>query len=641
MESLLSGIQSPNDIKNFDIPQLSQLSKEIRETIISTVSNTGGHLAPSLGVVELTLVLHHLFNTPKDKIVWDVGHQAYAHKLITGRYDRFHTIRQYNGLSGFPKISESEYDAFGVGHASTAISAAYGMACARDVNGDDYKVIAIVGDGALTGGLSYEGLNNAGANLKDFILIVNDNSMSISPNVGALSHYLTNIISNPLYNRLKSEIWDITGRMSTMGSHIRRAVKRFQDGLKSVFVPGMLFEQLGFRYFGPVDGHNIASMVRLFNEVKKLNGPIVVHVLTKKGKGFAPAEENASVFHGLGRFDPKTGEILKKSNVPTFTQVFGKSLVKLAEKDSKIVSISGAMAIGTGLSDFAQKFPDRFFDVGIAESHAVTFAAGLATQKLKPVVAIYSSFMQRGYDQIIHDVALQNLPVVFALDRAGIVGDDGPTHHGVFDLAFLRTVPGLTVMVPADEEELRHMLNTAFEIDGPVAIRYPRGSAEGVAMTDNFETIPLGTSQVLQKGTDLAIIALGPMVYRALEAAEILRIEDKLNVEVVNARFLKPFDAKMLNRIASNYKLLLSVEEGTLKGGLGSEIAEFVLDNKLNHLEFIRCGISDDFVEQGERGLLLEKAGLDASGIVEAVRSSQSYKSLTRMHLFKFQKHVS
>ncbi len=641
MEPLLPGIQSPNDIKNFDIPQLSQLSKEIRETIISTVSNTGGHLAPSLGVVELTLVLHHLFNTPEDKIVWDVGHQAYAHKLITGRYDRFHTIRQYNGLSGFPKISESEYDAFGVGHASTAISAAYGMACARDVNGDDYKVIAIVGDGALTGGLSYEGLNNAGANLKDFILIVNDNSMSISPNVGALSHYLTNIISNPLYNRLKSEIWDITGRMSTMGSHIRRAVKRFQDGLKSVFVPGMLFEQLGFRYFGPVDGHNIASMVRLFNEVKKLNGPIVVHVLTKKGKGFAPAEENASVFHGLGRFDPKTGEILKKSNVPTFTQVFGKSLVKLAEYDKRIVSISGAMAIGTGLSEFAKKFPDRFFDVGIAESHAVTFAAGLATRNLKPVVAIYSSFMQRGYDQIIHDVALQNLPVVFALDRAGIVGDDGPTHHGVFDLAFLRTVPGLTIMVPADEEELRHMLKTSFEIDGPVALRYPRGGAEGVEMTEAFEAIPVGKSQVLQNGADLAIVALGPMVYRALEAAEILRIEDKLTVEVINARFLKPFDSEMLKRVASNFKLLLSVEEGTLKGGLGSEIAEFILDNKFNHLEFIRCGISDDFVEQGERGLLLEKTGLDASGIVDTVRSSHSYKSLTRMHLFKFQKHVS
>jgi len=639
MGPLLANINSPQDIKGFDIPTLSQLSREIREFIINTVSNTGGHLAPSLGVVELTLVLHHLFDTPRDKIIWDVGHQAYAHKIITGRRDKFETIRQYKGISGFPNISESDYDSFGVGHASTAISAGYGIACARDLAGDNYKVIAVVGDGALTGGLAFEGLNNAGASLRDFIVIVNDNSMSISPNVGAISKYLTNIISNPLYNRIKSEIWDITGMLSTTGSHIRRGVKRIQDTLKSFVIPGLLFERLGFRYFGPVDGHNIAGLIRLFREVQKLHGPIVIHVLTKKGKGYEPAEQNASIFHGLGQFDPKTGTVITKSETPTYTNIFGKTIIELAEKNEKIVAITGAMALGTGLSEFSKKFPSRFFDVGIAESHAVTFAAGMAVQGYKPVVAIYSSFLQRSYDQIIHDVALQDLPVVFALDRAGIVGDDGPTHNGVFDLAYLRTIPGLVIMAPIDEEELRHMLWTAIQYNGPIAIRDPRGFAEGVQLSNSYEAIPIGISKVLRSGSDLAIIAAGNLTYKALEAAEILAIQDNLSVEVINPRFIKPIDTEMLTRIASKFKLLLTLEEGTIKGGLGSEVAEYFSDRKISSVDLVRCGIPDKFIEQGDRKLLLKLGGLDAEGIVHRVRNSKSYENLVKLNLVKFNKH--
>ena len=639
MGPLLANINSPQDIKGFDIPTLSQLSREIREFIINTVSNTGGHLAPSLGVVELTLVLHHLFDTPRDKIIWDVGHQAYTHKIITGRRDKFETIRQYKGISGFPNISESDYDSFGVGHASTAISAGYGIACARDLAGDNYKVIAVVGDGALTGGLAFEGLNNAGASPRDFIVIVNDNSMSISPNVGAISKYLINIISNPLYNRIKSEIWDMTGKLSTTGSHIRRGVKRIQDALKSFVIPGLLFERMGFRYFGPVDGHNIAGLVRLFREVQRLHGPIVIHVFTKKGKGYEPAEKNASIFHGLGQFDPKTGTVITKSDTPTYTNIFGKTIIELAEKNEKIVAITGAMALGTGLSEFSKKFPSRFFDVGIAESHAVTFAAGMAVQGYKPVVAIYSSFLQRSYDQIIHDVALQDLPVVFALDRAGIVGDDGPTHNGVFDLAYLRTIPGLVIMAPIDEDELRHMLWTAIQYNGPIAIRYPRGFAEGVQLSKTYEAIPIGISKVLRSGSDLAIIAAGNLTYKALEAAEILAIQDKLSVEVINPRFIKPIDTEMLTRIASKFKLLLTLEEGTIKGGLGSEVAEYFSDRKISSVDLVRCGIPDKFIEQGDRNLLLKLGGLDAEGIVHRVRNSKSYENLVKFNLVKFNKH--
>ncbi len=640
MDSLLSQVNSPEDIRNFDVPQLAQLARELREYIIATVSTTGGHLAPSLGVIELTLVLHYLFDTPNDKIVWDVGHQTYAHKIITGRRDSFATIRQYGGLSGFPKTAESEYDAFDVGHSSTSISGAFGMACARDLNGQDYKVLAVIGDGALTGGLAYEGLNNAGASGRDFIVILNDNSMSISPNVGAISKYLTSIISNPFYNRIKKEIWDLTGRFDNMGPIIRKAVQRTQESMKAFITPGVLFERLGFRYFGPVDGHNIASLINLFREVKNFHGPILVHLLTKKGKGYSPAEKNASVFHGLGKFDRETGEPVKKTDIPSYTQVFGETLVDLAQEDKKLVGITAAMQLGTGLSEFAEKFPDRFFDVGIAEGHAVTFAAGLAIQGLKPVCAIYSSFMQRAYDMVMHDVALQKLPVIFAIDRAGLVGDDGPTHHGVYDIAFLRTVPGMTIMAPKDEAELRHMLYTAsLHRSGPIAIRYPRGLGQGVPLNETYKRLPIGVSEFIQHGHDVAIVALGPMLYEALAAAAQLAEEHGLTITVVNARFVKPVDTEMLTRVAMKHKLVLTIEEGTLKGGFGSEVAEFYKEQDFTHAELICLGVPDEFIEHGTPAILHDHIGLTADGIVKAIRTSKYFQSKPKTSLADIFKH--
>jgi 1-deoxy-D-xylulose-5-phosphate synthase len=636
MSDLLSHIHSPEDIKHFDVPKLAQISREIRQFIISSVSNTGGHLAPSLGVIELTVVLHHIFNTPKDKIIWDVGHQCYAHKILTGRRELFQTIRQHGGISGFPTMSESEYDAFGVGHASTAISAALGMACARDLNGEDFRVIGVVGDGALTGGLAYEGLNNAGASGRDIIIVLNDNSMSISPSVGAISNYLTTIISNPIYNKIKNDVWELTWKIDSLGPRIRWAARRIQRSLKGLIIPGEIFEKLGFRYLGPIDGHNISSLIRIFREVKKFKGPILVHVQTKKGKGYKPAEENAPIFHGLGRFDAKTGELLSSSEVPTYTTIFGDTLVDIAEKNPKIVAITAAMSIGTGLCRFAEKFPDRFFDVGIAEEHAVTFAAGLAVRGLHPVVAVYSSFLQRSFDQIIHDVALQKLPVIFAVDRAGLVGDDGPTHHGVFDLSYLRSIPNLVVMVPKDEEELRHMLwKASLYADGPIAIRYPRGQGLGVPITDVYKDVPIGCAEVIQKGRDLAILALGPLVAQSVCAAQRLKETCGIEAEVVNMRFVKPVDRKILDYIISRFKLILTVEEGVLKGGLGSEVAEFIADRKALYVELIRLGLPDQFMSHGDRDILLSQVGLDMDGIVKAVRTSNSYSDLIRRKKFK------
>ena len=618
------------------MPKLAQLSREIRQFIISSVSNTGGHLAPSLGVIELTMVLHHIFDTPKDKIIWDVGHQSYAHKILTGRRELFQTIRQHGGISGFPKISESEYDAFGVGHASTAISAALGIACARDLNGEDFRVIGVVGDGALTGGLAYEGLNNAGASGRDIIMVLNDNSMSISPSVGAISNYLTTIISNPIYNKIKDDVWELTWKIDSLGPRIRWAARRIQRSLKGLIIPGEIFEKLGFRYFGPIDGHNISTLIRIFREVKKFKGPILVHVQTKKGKGYKPAEENASVFHGLGRFDAETGELLSSSEIPTYTAVFGDTLVDIAAKNPKIVAITAAMSIGTGLCTFAEKFPDRFFDVGIAEQHAVTFAAGLAVRGLRPVVAVYSSFLQRSFDQIIHDVALQKLPVIFAIDRAGLVGDDGPTHHGVFDLSYLRCIPNLVIMVPKDEEELRHMLwKASVYADGPIAIRYPRGRGLGAPITDVYKDVPIGCAEVIQKGRDLAILALGPFVAQSVCAAQKLREICSIDAEVVNMRFVKPVDTKILEQIISRFKLILTVEEGVLKGGLGSEVAEFLADRKASYIELIRLGLPDRFISHGDRDILLSQAGLDVDGIVRAVRTSNSYSDLIKKKKFK------
>lgn len=635
MKDILSTINSPDDIRNLDIPELARLAKQIRRYIISTVSNTGGHLAPSLGVVELTLVLHYLFDTPVDKIVWDVGHQSYAHKIITGRREQFPTIRQNNGLSGFPKPGESPYDAFGVGHSSTAISAAFGMVCARDLAKENHKIIAVVGDGALTGGLSFEGLNNAGASGRDFIVIVNDNSMSISANVGALSKYLTSVISNPIYNKIKDEIWELTGKLDGMGPLIRKTAQHLEESMKAFMTPGIVFEKLGFRYFGPLDGHNISSLIHLFQEVKKFKGPLLIHLLTKKGKGFGPAEKNAPLFHGLGKFDPITGTPMKRSSRPTFTQIFGETLVELAKNHPRLVAITPAMQIGAGLTPFAGTYPDRFFDVGIAEGHSVTFAAGLAIQGAKPVCSIYSSFLQRAVDMIIHDVALQNLPVVFAIDRAGIVGEDGPTHHGTFDISLLRSIPNMVIMAPKDENELRHMLYTAVSVkDKPVAIRYPRGQGFGCEIDDSFENIPIGISEVVREGDDLAILAVGTMVNTALEAADQLQHFDGLQATVINPRFLKPIDTRMLERLALNYKLILTVEEGALAGGFGSAVLEYYNDHRNHHVEIIRLGVPDSFVQHGTRQALLEKIGLTNTGICQAVRRSASYKRLKPFKIF-------
>ncbi len=625
MAMLLSQIESPKDIKAFTIPQLSQLAKEIREMIISTVSCNGGHLAPSLGVVELTLVLHYLYDTPTDQIVWDVGHQAYAHKILTGRKDQFHTLRQDRGISGFPKRSESPHDAFGVGHASTSISAALGMAHARDLSNEKHHVLAIIGDGALTGGLAYEGLNNAGASGKNLVVILNDNTMSISPNVGAMAAYLTTLISNPLYNKIKSELWHLTGKMDRVGQRIRWAARRTEESMKNIIMPGMLFERLGFRYFGPIDGHHISGMVRLFQEVKKLNGPILVHVLTKKGKGYRPAEQNAPFFHGCGKFDKESGEI-KPSSQKSYNKVFGETLHQLAADDKRIVTITAAMALGTGLNKFAETYPDRFFDVGIAEGHSVTFAAGMATKNLRPIVAIYSSFLQRAYDHIIHDVALQNLPVIFAIDRAGFVGDDGPTHHGVFDLAFLRGIPNMTVMVPKDENELRHMVYTAIRYNkGPIALRYPRGNGEGVEWDESLQEIAIGKSVVEKTGNDVALLALGPLVYRALEAAEILSDQYGVSAKVINGRFLKPLDKEMLNTVFNSFRCIVTLEEGIISGGFGSAVAEQLAISGLSGIELISCGIPDQFIEQGSRQRLLDVVGLSTSAIVKRIGQSKTF----------------
>ena len=619
-EKLLDRINDPADLKNLDVPQLAQLARELREFLLNVVSKTGGHLAPSLGVVELTIALHYVFNTPTDKIVWDVGHQAYIHKILTGRKDRLHTIRQYGGISGFTKIAESPYDAFGVGHASTAISAALGMAYARDFRGENFKVAAVVGDGALTGGVAFEGLNNAGASGKDFILILNDNKMSISPNVGAVSHYLTNVISNPIYNRIKNDVWELTGKMSTVGRHIRRTVRHLEKAVKSAIAPGQLFEQFGFRYFGPIDGHNLSQLIRTLREIKDLKGPILLHVVTVKGKGYKPAEDDAPRFHGLGAFDLRTGLSLSKSDVPSYTKVFGTTLVDIAQRDPRVVGITAAMPAGTGLEHLRQAIPERFVDVGIAEQHAVTFAAGLATQGQKPVVAIYSTFLQRAFDQVIHDVAIQNLPVVFVLDRGGLVGEDGPTHHGVFDLSYLRMIPNLVVMAPKDEAELQDMLWTAVRHDGPIALRFPRGSGLGVPLRKTYTELPIGRGETLRKGTDVALLAVGRMVDFSLKAAKILK-EQGISVQVENMRFVKPLDEERLRHLTEKFPLLVTLEDNVITGGFGSGVLEFVAGLS-SETRVLRLGLPDAFVEHGAVTVLFEKLGLDPEGIAVRVREA-------------------
>ncbi|MBN2029705.1 1-deoxy-D-xylulose-5-phosphate synthase [bacterium] len=620
MEKLLDTIHSPRDLKNLDVGDLKRLTEEIREFIVSVVSKTGGHLAPNLGVVELTLALHTVFDAPKDKIVWDVGHQSYIHKILTGRKDQFHTLRQYGGISGFPKMAESEYDAFGAGHASTAISAALGMATARDLQGKNHKVIAVVGDGALTGGLAFEGLNNAGGSKRNFIVILNDNNMSISPNVGAMAKHLTQVITTPLYNKIKKDIWQLTGKLPRGSKMVRDTVRRIEEGLKSMVVPGLLFERLGFRYFGPVDGHNLIQLLRVLKSIQKIQGPVLVHVISKKGKGYKFAEENATKFHGLGSFCRETGDTESKTR-PTYTEIFGKTMVELAEKDERIVGITAAMADGTGLIHFAERFPERFFDVGIAEQHAVTFAAGLALDGFKPVVAIYSTFLQRALDQLIHDVALQKIPLVFALDRGGLVGEDGPTHHGSFDLSYLRLIPDLVVMAPKDEVELRDMFWTALQYqNGPVAIRYPRGECLGLRLKKDFDNIPIGKSEIIKKGHDMAILAIGDRVMPAVELSQKLEAEG-ISAQVVNARFVKPIDREMVKEMIQNFRFIVTVENNSIIGGFGSGIAEMISESDGKGIVFRRFGLPDRFVPHGNMHDLLVDVKLDLDHLSQAIQS--------------------
>lgn len=620
MSRILDRITSPTDLKVLTLEELEDLAAEIRETIITTVSRNGGHIAPSLGAVELAIALHYCLDSPRDKILWDVGHQAYAHKLITGRKDRFHTLRQRDGITGFPKREESAHDILNTGHASTAISAGCGLACARDLTMEEFVVACVVGDGALTGGLAFEGLNHVGhIRMGRYLLIINDNEMSISPNVGALSHHLARLRAEPLYVRFKKNVETILNMIPAFGSRMKAMILQLKDSLKHLVLPGQLFEELGFLYFGPIDGHDLRELIRVFKTAVTLRGPVVIHCYTTKGKGYTPAERNPSLFHGLGPFNPETGEPIVSSGGEQYNQVFGKSLVKLAEEDERIVAVTAAMPDGTGLVHFKERFPERFFDVGICEQHAVTFAAGLALKGLKPVVAIYSTFLQRSYDQIIHDVALMKLPVVLCLDRAGLVGADGPTHHGVFDISFLRHIPGMVVAAPGDEAELANLLATALAWEkGPFAIRYPRGCGTGRAWEPPFETVEVGTWRTLRSGKDVCLLATGRMVERARQAAELLEHKN-VSASVVDARFISPLDREKLTKLARAVPLV-TVEENTLCGGFGSAVLEALNDMKIRQ-DVLRLGIPDRFIEAGPVNDLLNDLGLSAEGICASVES--------------------
>lgn len=615
---LLQKVNEPADLKKMTIRELNELACEIRTFLLENVSKTGGHLAPNLGVVELTLALHTVFDSPTDKLIWDVGHQSYVHKILTGRRDRFDTLRQHHGLSGFPKLNESEHDAFQTGHSSTSISAALGLAHARDLLGEKHHVIAVIGDGSMSGGMAFEALNNAGDTGTDVIVVLNDNEMSISQNVGGLAAYLGRLRTDPKYNRLKEDVEEIVKRIPAIGGKVVKSVERVKDAVKSLIVPGMLFEELGFTYLGPVNGHQTDALLSVLRGAKKTRGPVLVHVLTKKGKGFNAAECNPDFYHGIGAFDlnapPEQGQA---GEVPTFTEVFSETLAEAAEADKKIVAITAAMASGTGLDRFARQYPKRFFDVGIAEQHAVTFAAGLAMKGFRPIVAIYSTFLQRAYDQVLHDVCIQNLPVLFALDRAGIVGEDGETHNGLFDIAYLRHIPNMSVMVPRDENMLRHTLASGLAHTGPVAIRYPRGKGQGVDPQEPV-TLPWGRGQVLRTGRDVTVLAAGPLVYEALEAAEQLE-KRGFSVSVIDPVFIKPLDAELIIRAAVSSRYgLVTVEEHVLAGGFGSAVLELLEQNQLAHIPVKRLGVPDRFIEHGAKQLLLKELGLTAENIAAA-----------------------
>jgi len=616
---ILSKVDYPSDIRQLSLPQLKQLCTDIREYMVDTISEIGGHFGGGLGTVELTVAIHKVFNTPHDLVVWDTGHQAYPHKILTGRKEALNRIRQYGGISGFLKRSESEYDAFGAGHASTSISAALGMATAKDITKVDKKVVAVIGDGAMTGGMAYEAMNNSGVLKTDLIVVLNDNNMSIAPNVWQISNYFTEMISHPDYNKFKGQIWDLTGKLDQFGDRMRKIAVRLEHGIKAVITPGMLFEALGFRYFGPVNGHNLHQTIKIFEQVKDLKGPILIHAITQKGKGYKPAESHIQRLHASTPFDKLTGQARKKANEPVaYTKIFGNSLVEIIEKNPKVVGITAAMPDGTGLDILKEKIPSNYYDVGIAEEHAVTFAAGLATQGIIPVLAIYSTFLQRAFDQIIHDVALQKLHVVFILDRAGLVGADGPTHHGTFDLAYLRMIPGMVIMAPKDEAELRNMVYTAVEhCDGPVAVRYPRGSALGVKLEPGFSKVEIGKAEKLTDGEDIAILAIGSMVNYAEKAVAKLK-ENGIGSELINMRFIKPLDTQMLDEIAIRYQRIVTIEENNLPGGFGSAVVEYFNDMHYKN-DILRIGIPDTFIDHGTQAELHKQINIDPAGIAEQI----------------------
>lgn len=615
----LSGINSPADVKKLSSEQLIELASEIRSELLAAVSQTGGHLASNLGSVELTVALHYVFNFPTDRLVWDVSHQTYAHKLLTGRRDRIHTIRQYEGLAGYCKRSESEYDHFGAGHASTSISAALGFAAARDHAGLDHKVVAVIGDGAMTGGLAFEGMNNAGSLKRDLLVILNDNTWSISKNVGSISKYLTNVMADEKVRKIRDEVWELTGKFKRRDK-IRETIQRLEKSVKSLLVPGMLFENLGFKYFGPIDGHDLPLLVKTLNDLKDYSGPILLHLATTKGKGYAPAEDDALKYHGVGKFDKVTGLAAKSSakSLPAYTKVYGDTICELAEKDDRVVAITAAMPSGTGLVRFSEEYPDRFYDVGIAEAHAACFAAGLAADHMRPYLTIYSTFMQRAYDQVIHDMAIQKLPVTICMDRGGVVGSDGPTHHGVFDLTYLAPIPNCTICAPKDGNELRAMMYRSLsrqdEAPGIIAIRYPRDSVPE-PMTEDVPELEWGTWEELTGQSDIVALAVGAMVVPVREAADRLA-DEGIDITVVNARFVKPFDLERLEDYRRNARVIFTIEENQRRGGFGQAIAEYLLDKGFDG-KFRAFAIPDEFTVHGTREELLRDLRLDAAGLYD------------------------
>lgn len=616
---LLNNINEPKDLKSFDKESLELLALEIREFLIESVAQTGGHLASNLGVVELSLALHKVFETPKDKIIWDVGHQSYVHKILTGRKEKFHTLRQFGGISGFPKTNESVHDSFNTGHSSTSISAALGLARARDINREDGSVIAVIGDGALTGGLAYEALNDAGRSLTNLIVILNDNEMSISKNVGGVSAHLSKIRTGPYYYKIKADMETILSKIPVAGQGAKKALHKLKSAVKYNFLPGILFEELGFKYLGPIDGHNLDDLTEVLSNAKNLKGPVLLHVCTQKGRGYSFAEEKPHVFHGISPFEVETGELKATGGGPSFSDVFGDELCKIAKSNLKVTAITAAMPNGTGLDGFCKEFPNRFFDVGIAEQHAVTMSAGLATNGITPVIAVYSSFLQRAYDQVVHDVAIQKLHVVFCIDRAGLVGEDGETHQGVFDISYLRHIPNLTMLAPVDYQELRAMLNFAInKHDGPIVIRYPRGRGKELILETNLAPLEFGKGVILREGSDACILASGITSETALKAAEILSAEG-INIKVINPRFTKPLDNNLIIECAKGFDTIFTLEDNCIAGGFGSSVLEYVSSQGLE-VKIHILGYEDNFIEHGSKAKLLQKYSLDSEAIADKIR---------------------